>query len=225
MDFKWLKILPILGRDKEKETVELFKRFISEILEAKQPFIECTKAFKKNDYKRMYELIGVINKHENNADKLRREVSRMLYSGAFMPAMRSRLFSLTDYVDDVIDTMQDAVDKMIYLKRAKVPDRIKDLYVNMAQECCVAMEDLNKVLISFFQGSPSIMNDIKKANVTEHNLDLLKRDVLGTAIFDKKMDPVVVWLCCDVASLLAGVGDAVENCCDNVAVLRLLRRA
>lgn len=225
VDFKWFKIMPIFGRDKEKETVDLFKKFTKEILDVRQPFLDCIKAFKKDDYKKMHALIEVINTHEHNADKLRREISKMLYSGAFMPAMRSRLFSLTDYIDDVIDHVQDSVDKMIYLKRAKVPEKIKDLYVKMAQEGCLAMEELDVVLNDFFSGSPNVMANIKKANVAEHNLDLLKRDVLQLAIFDKKMDCVVIWLCCDVASLLANVGDSVEACCDNVAVLRLLRRA
>lgn len=52
MKFKWLRILPIFGRDMEKETVELFKAMISEILSVRQPFNEVGKALKKGDFKK-----------------------------------------------------------------------------------------------------------------------------------------------------------------------------
>lgn len=44
-----------------------------------------------------------------------------MYSGAFMPVMRTRLYDLTDTMDSVIDGVQDAVDRMIYLEKKNQP--------------------------------------------------------------------------------------------------------
>ena len=225
MKFNWLRILPIFGRDMEKETVELFKAMIAEILSARQPFTEVGKALKKGDFKRIKQLAAVINEKEHNCDKIRRHISQNLYSGAFMPVMRTRLYDLTDGIDDVIDRMQDAVDRIIYLEHKKLPLKVADLYIKMVEEGCTAITELSVIINELFAGSPELMHEVKKANQSEHNLDLLKRDVLDIILFDRKIDCTSVWLEANVAALLSEVGDAVEGCCDDVAILRLLRQA
>lgn len=225
MKFKWLRILPIFGRDMEKETVELFKAMINEILSARQPFAEVGNALKKGDFKRIKQLAAVINEKEHNCDKIRRHISQNLYSGAFMPVMRTRLYDLTDGIDDVIDRVQDAVDRIIYLEHKKLPAKVAGLYVKMVDEGCTAIAELSVIINGLFAGSPELMKEVKKANLSEHNLDLLKRDVLDIILFDKRLDCTSVWLESNVASLLSEVGDAVEKCCDDVAILRLLRQA
>ncbi|HII15246.1 MAG TPA: DUF47 family protein [Nanoarchaeota archaeon] len=225
MKFNWLRILPIFGRDMEKETVELFKAMINEILSVRQPFTEVGKALKKGDFKKIKQHAAVINEKEHNCDKIRRHISQNMYSGAFMPVMRTRLYDLTDGIDDVIDRVQDVADRIIYLEHKKVPAKVADLYIKMIDEGCVAITELSVIINDLFSGSPELMHEVKKANMAEHNLDMLKKDVLDIVLFDKKIDAVSVWLLFNVAKLLSEVGDAVEGCCDDVAILRLLRQA
>jgi predicted phosphate transport protein (TIGR00153 family) len=225
MKFKWLRILPIFGRDTEKETVELFKAMINEILSVRQPFIEVGKALKKNDFKKIKQLALVINEKEHNCDKIRREISQKMYSGAFMPVMRTRLYDLTDTMDSVIDGVQDAVDRMIYLEKKRINPKAIGIYLAMIDESCTGIMHLSVIIDNLFSGSQDLMANVKKANISEHNLDLLKRDVLDIVMFDRKMDCTSVWLSVNVAALLSEIGDSVERCCDDVAILRLLRQA
>ena len=225
MKFTWLRILPIFGRDMENETVELFKAMVQEILAARQPFKEVGFALKKGDFRKIKVLAKEINEKEHNCDKIRREISQKMYSGAFMPVMRTRLYDLTDTMDSVIDGVQDAVDRMIYLEKKKLSPKVVDLYLKMIDESCTGITHLSVIIENLFSGSQELMSNVKKANISEHNLDILKRDVLNIVLFDKKMDCTFVWLSVNVATLLSEIGDSVEKCCDDVAILRLLRQA
>ncbi|MDI6737196.1 MAG: DUF47 family protein [Nanoarchaeota archaeon] len=224
MRFKWLRILPIFGRNMEKETVELFKQMLKEIVDARAPFKEVGKALKKGDFKNVAEFSGKIREQEHKCDKLRRQISQNLYIGAFMPAMRTRLYDLTDSIDSVIDSVQDSVDRMVYLEHKKVPPKVLDIYIKMIDEACRGMAFLSIIIDNLFSGSPDLMANIKKANLVEHNLDKLKKDVLDIILFDKKMHPVCVLVCWKVSKFLEEIGDSIERCCDDVAILRLMRQ-
>ncbi|MBU2638648.1 MAG: DUF47 family protein [Nanoarchaeota archaeon] len=224
MVLKWLKILPIFGRNKEKETVELFKFMMKEIVDARAPFKEVGKALKKGDFKKVAEFSKVIREHEHKCDKLRRQISQNLYLGAFMPAMRTRLYDLTDTIDSVMDSVQDAVDRMVYLEHKKVPPKVLDIYIKMIDEACRGIAFLSLIMDNLYSGSHDLMANIKKANLVEHNLDELKKEVLDIILFDKKLNPVCVLVSWKVSKFLAEIGDCIERCCDDVSVLRLMRQ-
>lgn len=221
---KWLRILPIFGRNKETETVELFKQMTKEILAVKEPFKEVGKALNKGDFKKLAMFSKVVNDQEHKCDRLRRQISQNLYSGAFMPAMRTRLYDLTDTIDSVIDSVQDAVDRMAYLEHKKTSPKVIGIYIKMIDEACEGISRLSIIIDNLFSGSPELMANIKRANLVEHNLDMLKKDVLDIILFDKKLNPVCVLVSWQVSKFLAEVGDCIERCCDDVSVLRLVRQ-
>lgn len=224
MVLKWLRILPLFGRNKEKETVELFKQMMKEIVDVRVPFKEVGKALKDGDFKKMALYSKQISDYEHKCDKLRREISQNLYLGAFMPAMRTRLYDLTDSIDSVIDSVQDSVDRMVYLEHKKVPKKVLDTYIKMIDEACRGIALLSIIMGNLHSGSPDLMSNIKKANLVEHNLDMLKKEVLDNILFDKKLDPVCVLVSWKVSKFLAEIGDSIERCCDDISVLRLIRQ-
>ncbi|MFH1065584.1 MAG: DUF47 family protein [Nanoarchaeota archaeon] len=224
MVLKWLRILPIFGRSKEKETVELFKQMMKEIVDVRVPFKEVGKAIKKGNFRKVAEFSQKIRDQEHKCDKLRRQISQNLYSGAFMPAMRTRMYDLTDTIDSVIDSVQDSVDRMVYLEHKKVPPKVLDIYIKMIDEACRGMAILSIIMDNLYSGSLDLMANIKKANLVEHNLDELKKEVLDNILFDKKLDPVCVLVCWKVSKFLAEIGDCIERSCDDVSVLRLMRQ-
>lgn len=224
MVLKWLRILPIFGRSKEKDTVELFKQMLKEIVDVRAPFKEVGKALRKGDFKKVAEFSEKIRSQEHKCDKLRRQISQNLYLGAFMPAMRTRLYDLTDSIDSVIDSVQDSVDRMVYLEHKKVPAKVLDIYINMIDEACRGMAILSIIMDNLYSGSQDLMANIKKANLVEHNLDALKKEVLDIILFDRKLDPVCVLVSWKVSKFLAEIGDSIERCCDDVSVLRLMRQ-
>lgn len=224
MALRWLRILPIFGRSKEKETVQLFKLMMKELTDSRAPFKEIGQALKKGNFRKVAEFSKQVNDHEHRCDKLRRRISQNLYSGAFMPAMRTRLYDLTDTIDSVMDSVQDSVDRMAYLRHKKVPQKVLDLYIKMIDEACRGIAFLSLIMDNLYSGSSELMANIKKANIVEHNLDQLKRGVLDIILFDKKLDPVCVLVAWKVAKYLSEIGDSIERCCDDVSVLRLMRQ-
>jgi len=135
-------------------------------------------------------------------DQLTQEGKR-LYKGAFMPIMRSRLYDLADGVDNIFDSIRDTANTFIYLKDKKFPSKVKDIYRKMVAEACKGITVFEKVVRGFFEGAKDLEAKIKKANVHEHNLDVLKKEVfdderISQAIleFSKKFTGFSLYLFC-----------------------------
>jgi len=221
MAFKLLGI----GKGSEKETVGFFGQHMQETMKARKTFMELGAALISGNFKVVNEKNEMISNFERKADSIRRSIGTHLYEGAFMPLMRTFLFDFAESLDDVIDGMQDAAERIVYLKGKKLPKKVKDSYKKMFDEISKIVVMLDKVVKDLFAGKKGIREQIKKAKELEHNLDMLEKAVFDEVLFGKKTDPVTTWLICDIAHLLASVGDAVEESCDKIAVLRLMRQA
>lgn len=220
----WKKILALFKRSAEKQVVDLFEKHMGQIVLEKAQLIECGKALLSEDYKQVKAKEEAISDIEHNADNIRREIIQHLYKGAFMPVMRTHLYDFSDKLDDIADVIQDAADKFGYLEGKKIPEKVKGIYRKMFSEIDTSVDLMEKIIKELFMGKNDIIGFVRAAKNSEHSLDLLKRDVLDSVLFDKKIEPVTAWLLCGTAELLSGVGDAVEECCDKATVLKLMRQ-
>lgn len=219
------KILPLFGRDKEKETVDLFRSLLSEIVVANESFVACVKALLDEDFKVVAEKASDVTKHEKDADQIISKIILHLYSGAFLPGMRTQLHELAIYTDDVIDNMQNAVNAFGYMKGKKFPEHVKGAYWKLADESRRSVNQLQAVLEDLFENKETIMEDVKAAKLMEHNCDVLKKEIFDKVMFDKKIDAISSRLLTDLATFISSIADSVEDCCDKVTVLKLLRQA
>lgn len=219
------KILPLFGRDKEKETVELFRSLMGEIILGNEAFVDCTKGLLDEDYNTVAAKALDVSKHEKNADQIIAKIILHLYSGAFLPGMRSQLHELAIFIDDVIDNMQNAANAFVYMRDKKFPEPVKAVFWKLADESRMSVRQLQIILEDMFENKEAIMEDIKVAKLMEHNCDVLKKEVFDKVMFDKKVEPITNRLLTDIAGFISSISDAVEDCSDKIMVLKLLRQA
>ncbi len=219
------KILPLFGRDKEKETVELFRSLMGEVILGNEAFVDCTKGLLDGNFDTVAAKALDVSKHEKNADQIIAKIILHLYSGAFLPGMRSQLHELAIFIDDVLDNMQNAANAFGYMRDKKFPEPVKAIFWKLADETRMSVRQLQIVLEGLFENKESIMEDIRVAKLMEHNCDVFKKDVFDNVMFDKKIEPVTNRLLTDIAGFMSSVSDAVEDCCGKVTVLKLLRQA
>ncbi len=217
------QIFPKL-KDTEKETLELFKKHVELTLKAKQSFVELGTALIAGNFSLVEAKNKEIFEIERKADNVRRSIAKELYEGAFMPLMRTFLFDFAEALDDVVDCVQDAAEKILYFKNRKLPSKVKAKYNDMFAEVDKVIDLLNNIVNGLFKGNKNLKEKIKEAKLVEHNLDMIEKDVFDLVLLKQnKIEPVTTWLICDIAHLLAAIGDKVEESCDRVSVLSLIR--
>lgn len=219
------KILPLFGRDKEKETVELFRELLTEVTLGNEALMECIKGMLDDDFDAVEARANDVSKHEKNADQIISKIIFHLYSGAFLPGMRTQLHELAIFIDDVIDNMQNSANAFGYMRDKKFPETVKVVYWKLAEETRMSVNQLRIILEDMFENKETLMEDIKSAKIMEHNCDVFKKEVFDKVMFDKKLEPVTSRLLTDIAGFISSISDAVEDCCDKVVVLKLLRQA
>jgi len=215
----------IFGKKGENEAIALFEKHIGATIKAKDALLELGAALLKGDFDIVNKKNVEISDFERDADIIRRNIVTRLYGGAFMPLMRTFLYEFADALDDVTDKIQDASKRIVYLKGKKLPSKVKEKYSAMFKEIDDSVSMLSHITTDLFSGKQGIRKNLKKVKMAEHNLDILETEVFDEMLFSKKLDPLTIWLTCDVARLLARVGDMVEASGDKILVLRLLRRA
>jgi predicted phosphate transport protein (TIGR00153 family) len=213
----------IFGQDKEKETIKLFEDLMKEMLKARAVFSECGDALIKGKFNIVKKKALAVSDIEHNADYLRIKIGKRLYSGAFMPIMRSRLYDLADAIDDIFDSIRDTANTFIYLQKRRLSKKIKANYKEMIAESCMGMLAFEKVVTGFFSGDKNIESKIKKCKWHEHNLDILKKSMFDEMLLKGKADAVTVWLITSIACLISSIGDSIEDCCDKLVVLALVK--
>ena len=219
------KILPLFGRDKEKETVELFRALLAEVSMGSSAFVECSKGLLDDDFDMVAAKAIDVTKHEKNADQIIAKIIFHLYGGAFLPGMRTQLHELAIFIDDVIDNMQNGANAFVYMRDKKFPDQVKVVYWKLIEESAKSVSQLQTIMDDMFENRESLMDSIKVAKIMEHNCDVLKKEVFDKVLFDKKLEPVTSRLLTDLAGFISSIADSVEDCCDKVVVLKLLRQA
>lgn len=218
------KILPVFGRGKEKETVEFYLAFAKLMRKINELFFDTTKAWIDGDFNKVEKMVPEISDLESKSDDIVRTITKHLYTGAFLPGTRGHMHRLSIALDDVIDNMQDTSGMYIFMKKRKFSEDVKNEFWKMVRETENAVTLMAGIVEKLFTGE-EILNDMKKAKELEHSCDIIKKKIFKLALFDKRLDPVTSRLICSTASSMEGITDAVEECCVQVTIVKMIRQA
>lgn len=221
-----LNILPIFGRDKEKETVKWFLTHAEVIQRMSKPLQEIMNAtFKKKNFDLVIEKNREINFLEKEADKARRTTAALLYEGAFLPTMRSRLYGLSGRMDDVADTIKNVGNMLHYLKGKKVPEGTVTILFKLGNNAAKAAELISPTLQALFDNKPEFTDLVIQIKNLEEQSDIYQREMFDRILFDKHMNPVTVQIISWVGHSLSEVCDAAKHVSDTMSLLKIMKIA
>lgn len=221
-----LNILPIFGRDKEKETVKWFLTHAGVIQRMSKPLGEILEAaFKKKDFKLVDEKFNEINNLEKEADKARRTTAALLYEGAFLPTMRSRLYGLSGRMDDVADSIKNVSNMLHYLKGKKVPAGTVTILLKLGDNAGKAAELMSPTLQAMFDNKQEFMSFVSKIKNLEEQSDIYQREMFDRILFDKSMNPVTVQIVSWIGHSLSEVCDNAKHVSDTMTLLKIMKVA
>jgi hypothetical protein len=97
-----------LGREKEREMIELCKDHMSEIVETVLSLKKMVYAFYKSDEKKMSRAFKEVAARERHADEIKRRIIRELSKGVFHPINREEITRLILTADDIATNAEAA---------------------------------------------------------------------------------------------------------------------
>ena len=217
--------LPLFGQDKEKETVELLVQQVQAIRSTMDVFKELMDQLRSKNFKKVREKIQDVKDHEQECDAIRHNIATALFEGAFLPGMRSQLNTLSDQLDDVADSIENAANMSPYFEVHKPSKVMFDTFDRLTHEADKSIIALDAVLHSLLNKEPDDLftGKFKKMKIAEEACDQIQREVFDLVYMDKKMDPVLVQLAGNFAHMLSTVADSVECACDTMTSIKMTR--
>jgi len=217
------RILSWFGRTEEKRTISLMKKMMLKIMEINKEFSAIAEAFRDKDYKRLSELSAKVGRLEHDSDRLRREASRLLCKGAFLPMTRENLHRLLYALDDVADEFEDAALFLVYTSKDKTPKEIREYIIEMIEKTMLSVRLLDKIVKNVFENKDTFELVQKVYNI-EHEVDEIRNKAYDVLFLKKRIrEPVVQQVTRQAIVAVANVTNKVEDACDEIATLNLTK--
>ena len=219
-----VNILPIFGRDKEKNTILCFLKHAEIIEQMTGPLQEAVDSTfkKKKDFKLVMKKAKEIKALEKEADIIRRQTATLLYEGAFLPVMRSRFYDLSSRTDNVADTIKNVANLLHYLKDKKISNNLAAILHKLGENAAKASTLVKPALQALFENKKEVHQIVDKIKELEEESDIHQRELFDKILFDKKMNPVTVQIIGWIGHRLSKVCDDSKKVSDTIILLKIM---
>ena len=163
-----------------------------------------------------------VSKLENEADVIKRRIRGHLPRGIRMPVNQFQLFMYLKEQDNVLDSVEDALDWLSYRRSAGIKKKeIREALFALIDAVIEPTEELSRMVAEakkYFDGYSEKQRNIVKGIIRnlrerEHEADGLE-DELKHRIFSLETDPVAIYHLVKLAEIIGSVADHAENAGD-----------
>ncbi len=168
------------AKEVEKLIVKMFDQIetvLADLEETVRDYIDHKKEFKDDSYS--------VHKAEHKADKIRREIGRKLYDGAFLPIYREDYFELIE-ISDKIANQGEAVADYITLTRPIIPEYLENDIKKIISVTRDGFALLKEMLHDFLDEKEKMYEIAKKIRHMESDVDALQ--FYSTKLLFKRAD-------------------------------------
>jgi len=160
----------IIVHRKEKHIVENIKRHADTVADTVKEFLKALNSYLEGDVEKTSMYTKNTHKKESEADDLRREVSKEMYEGAFMPSIREVLFIGLDVIDKVANAAETSGD-FLTLIQPEIPEEIKENLHIMSDLTAACAEKLADAVHNLFENASVVFNDTREIENLEGEVD------------------------------------------------------
>ncbi len=160
----------IIVHRKEKHIVENIIKHVDTVSDTVKEFLKALGSYLDGDPEKTS--IYTKNTHimESKADDLRREVSKEMYEGAFMPSIREVLFIGLDFIDKVANAAETSGD-FLTLIQPDIPEEIQDNLRKMSELTSACADKLVDGVHNLFEDASVVFNDTREIEHLEGEVD------------------------------------------------------
>jgi predicted phosphate transport protein (TIGR00153 family) len=163
-----------------------------------------------------------VNSLEAEADSLLREIRELLYSGAYLPQMRSDIYRLMSSVDLVTNRAEDCSD-FVYLQSPAIPEEFRSDIASIIELTDESFRQFYKALKHYFgpkDKSDKVRMRGKKIGELESQIDKLERSVT-IRIFDSQLDKSDKIHLQQCLAQITRISDTIEDAADELELINV----
>ena len=173
---------------KEKAINELILRHVESVLRCLQLARETVKEYLNDKLDESKSLALKVDKCETETDSILREIMSRLYSGAYLPSLRSDIFHLIQYLDSVANAAEACCDFFL-AQRPDIPDDMKLRFQSIMEKSIASCAPLGESVSSFFKNEDieTIRERAKEVGIMESAVDKEEWDITRD-VFETDLD-------------------------------------
>ena len=170
---------------KEKEVNKLILKHLDSVCSCLQLARETVEEYLNDNLEEAKSLALKVDKSETETDSILREIMSRLYSGAYLPSLRSDIFHLIQYLDGVANAAEACCDFFLD-QRPDIPDTMKPRFQSIMEKSIASCTPLSESVRSFFKNEDieTIRERAKEVGIMESDVDKeewdLTRDIFKT---------------------------------------------
>lgn len=213
-------ILGWLGMAEEQSILQGAQKHVEETYKTVSYFSDAIKAFIQGDISAKTRAIENVRESEHQADLLRTKMVSELSESMLLPPDREDLMHFVKSLDRIADWTNGAARILGFIDE-RLPDGV---LVNISSATDLIFSSISKLKEAI---KSLIKNDLKKALQDCEDADRLEHDaddqkkLLIESMLHAKLEPIIFFLCFQLAEYLEGVTDKIEDAADFVKVIAI----
>jgi predicted phosphate transport protein (TIGR00153 family) len=163
---------------KEKEINNLILKHLDGVCGCLQLALETVKEYLDDRIEEAKALALKVDRAETEADMILREIMSKLYSGAYLPSLRSDIFHLVQHMDGIANAAEACCDVFLD-QRPDIPKELKPYLRSITEKSISSCTPLVEAVSSFVKNEdPStIQEKARQVGITESDVDKEEWDI------------------------------------------------
>jgi len=205
---------------KEKQVNQLILKHLEEVDACLKTALKAIEKYLSSNIEKAKSLALEVDHIETETDSVRREIIGKLYSGAYLPSLRSDILHLVEHLDKIADGAEACCDFFLD-QRPEIPQEMKSKFLKVMERSVSTFAPLKKAIRSFFQESfdiETIRERTKEVGVIESDVDKEEWDITRD-IFNTELDcghKLHLKLCLES---IVGISDRAEDAADELEII------
>ena len=207
---------------KESSVFVVINQHLKSVEDTLRAFEKLIDAYLSSDLDSAKSYETVVEKLESEADRLRREIERMLYEGAFLPAHRGDYVRLSELVDQIADAAESAA-RTLMLAKPHVPDELSGEIKRLVSSAIRTYELLERAVRSLNEDVDVALELAKQTEDAEEAADRVEYDVKEKIFESESVTTYAKLVWNQVLTKVGDIADRAEDASDQVMLMAIKR--
>ena len=205
---------------KEKQVNELILKHLEEVDTCLKTALKAIEEYLSSNIEKAKSSAIKVDQIETETDSVRREIIGKLYSGAYLPSLRSDILHLVEHMDKIADGAEACCDFFLD-QRPEIPREMKSKFFKIMERSISTFVPLKEAISSFFTDTvdiETIRERTKEVGMIESAVDKEEWDITRD-IFKTKLDcghKLHLKLCLES---VVGISDRAEDAADELEII------
>jgi len=205
---------------KEKQVNELILKHLEEVDNCLQTALKAIEEYLSSNIEEAKSLAIKVDQIETETDSVRREIIGKLYSGAYLPSLRSDILHLVEHMDKIADGAEACCDFFLD-QRPEIPQEMRSNFFKIMERSISTFVPLKEAIGSFFTDKfdiETIRERTKEVGIIESAVDKEEWDITRD-IFKTELDcghKLHLKLC---LGSIVGISDRAEDAADELEII------